>query len=51
MTRLSHPPTVPYLADERDMLAGFLNAMRLVIRHKLDGLSDQQARATPSAYH
>jgi len=49
MTRLSHPPAVPYVAGERDMLAAFLDAMRLIIRRKLDGVSDEQARATPTA--
>lgn len=49
MTRLSHPPTVPYVASEREMLGAFLDAMRLVIRRKLDGVSDEQARATPTA--
>lgn len=49
MTRLSHPPTVPYVADERDVLTAFLDAMRLAIRHKLDGVTDEQARSTPTA--
>lgn len=49
MTRLSHPPTVPYVAHEREMLGAFLDAMRLAIQGKLAGLSEAQARATPTA--
>jgi uncharacterized damage-inducible protein DinB len=49
MTRLSHPPTVPYVANERAMLTAFLDAMRLAVRAKLDGLSDEQARSVPTA--
>jgi hypothetical protein len=49
MTRLSHPPTVPYVADEREMLTRFLDAMRLVVRRKLDGVSHDHARAKPIA--
>lgn len=49
MTRFSHPPIVPYVAGETEMLGAFLDAMRLVIRRKLDDVSDEQARATPTA--
>lgn len=49
MTRLSHPPTVPYVGDEREMLTAFLDAMRIAIRRKLDGVSEEHARSTPTA--
>ena len=49
MTRLSHPPTVPYVADERLMLSSFLDAMRLAARLKLDGLTEEQVRMVPTA--
>lgn len=49
MTRLSHPPTVPYAGGEREMLQAFLDAMRLAIRSKLEGVTDEQGRAKPTA--
>lgn len=39
---------MPYVADERAMLTAFLDAMRLAVRRKLDGVSVEQARSTPT---
>ena len=43
------PGNVPPVADEREGLVGFLAQQRYVVRLASYGLSDEQARATPSA--
>jgi uncharacterized damage-inducible protein DinB len=43
------PGTVPPVADEREGLLAFLAQQRQVLRVAAHGLSDEQARATPSA--
>jgi uncharacterized damage-inducible protein DinB len=43
------PGMVPPVVDERDGLLGYLRQQRLVIRITAYGLTDEQARATPSA--
>jgi uncharacterized damage-inducible protein DinB len=43
------PGTVPPVADERDGLLSYLSQMRGALRLTAFGLTDQQARATPSA--
>jgi hypothetical protein len=43
------PGLVPPVADERAALLGYLRQMRLVIKIAAYGLTDEQARATPSA--
>ncbi len=48
VTALSHPPSVPYVAGERQMLDAFLDAMRLAVRRKLEGITVEQARSTPT---
>ncbi|MDQ1468012.1 MAG: hypothetical protein QOH10_2427 [Actinomycetota bacterium] len=42
------PGTVPPVADEREALLGYLRQQRLVIRLTAHGLTDDQARATPT---
>jgi len=48
VTALSHPPSVPYIASERQMLEAFLDAMRLAVTRKVDGLTAAQAHSTPT---
>lgn len=48
VTALSHPPTVPYIAGEKAMLEAFLDAMRLAVMRKLDGVTEEEARSTPT---
>src|SRR5258706_14507027 len=43
------PGNVPPVADERDGLLSFLGQQRLVMRIAAYGLTDEQARATPTA--
>jgi hypothetical protein len=43
------PGQAPPVVDERDALLTFLAQQRLVLRLTAHGLTDQQARATPSA--
>ncbi|MDQ1519162.1 MAG: hypothetical protein QOI55_235, partial [Actinomycetota bacterium] len=43
------PGTVPPVADEREGLLAYLAQMRYVMKLTAYGLSDEQARATPSA--
>jgi uncharacterized damage-inducible protein DinB len=43
------PGTVPPVADEREGLLAYLEQMRYVMKLTAYGLSDEQARATPSA--
>lgn len=43
------PGQVPPVKDERDALLAYLAQMRLVIRLTAYGLTDEQARATPTA--
>jgi uncharacterized damage-inducible protein DinB len=43
------PGNVPPVADEREGLLGFLAQQRYVVRVAAYGLTDEQARATPSA--
>jgi uncharacterized damage-inducible protein DinB len=47
--RAAMPGLVPPVADERAALLGYLRQMRLVIKIAAYGLTDEQARATPSA--
>jgi len=43
------PGTVPPVADEREGLLAYLTQQRYVLRVSAHGLSDEQARATPTA--
>src|SRR5437588_10061153 len=43
------PGLVPPVADEREALLGYLAQQRHVLRIAASGLTDQQARATPTA--
>ena len=43
------PGMVPPVADERDALLGYLGQQRLAVRISAHGLTDEQARMTPTA--
>lgn len=43
------PINAPMIRGERDSLLGFLEHQREAVRHAVYGLSDEQARATPTA--